>query len=144
MNFSFINQHANKRAPVARLQKLLRHLPVAKIHGKKNLSIVFVDDKQIAKLSKQFGRAFHATDILTFPDSEKKSPLAGEIIISLDTARRQANEREISFTDELLLLIIHGVLHLQGFNDENRAAWKKMKEAEYKYFATILRKEKRA
>lgn len=144
LQFSFNNQHPQKRAPHKRLLALLRQLPVQDIVKKKKISIVWVDDKSIAKLSKQHGRAYHATDILTFAFPEKFSPLAGEIIISLDTARRQADERGVSFIDELLLLIIHGVLHLQGHDDENKKAWKKMKEAEFAYFAAILRKGKRA
>lgn len=144
LQFSFNTQHAKKRAPNRRLLDLLRYLPVQKIFGKKNISIVWVDDKTIAKLSQQHGRAYHATDILTFAFPEKFLPLAGEIIISLDTARRQADERGVSFVDELLLLIIHGILHLQGHDDENKKAWKKMKEAEFAYFAAILRKGKRS
>ena len=122
--------------------KRLRHLPVQTIYGKKNLSLVLVDDRKIAELSKQHGREFHATDILTFSFPEAHTPLAGEIVISLDTAQRQAKARGVALLDELLLLVIHGVLHLQGFDDEAQSDWKKMKAAEYKYFLHVQQKMK--
>lgn len=64
--------------------------------------------------------------MLSFPYREKD--LWGEVIVSLDTCERQAQEKGHSFDKELATLIVHGVLHLLGWNDENEEEWKRMVE----------------
>ncbi|MBI4212027.1 MAG: rRNA maturation RNase YbeY [Deltaproteobacteria bacterium] len=99
--------------------------------GKKGVSVALVDDRTISRLSGQYRGKRHATDVLTFLDP-------AEIVISLDTARRQAKERGVSLREEILLLVLHGHLHLQGFDDEDAASWPKMKKAEFEGMMSIL------
>ena len=73
------------------------------------------------------------TDVMSFPSDE-----GGEVIISLDTAKRQARERGIPLRWELTLLALHGILHLSGFRDQKLEDWKKMKTAEFENMAKII------
>ncbi len=93
------------------------------------LSIVFVDDRQIAHVHADFMDDPTPTDVITFPaDTSMES--AGEIIVSVDHARSRAEELGEPFSRELSLYLIHGWLHLAGYDDRAEADRAKMREAE--------------
>ena len=83
--------------------------------------VVITGDGQIHELNQRFRGVDRATDVLSFPDGDKLPSgrrLLGEIVISLDTARRQAQGLGHSENRELLELVLHGVLHLLGYDHE--------------------------
>lgn len=82
------------------------------------LSIVVVSDGQIKNLNKKYLKRNKATDVLAFD--------YGEIIICLPRAKRQAKELKHSLKEELAILLIHGILHLAGYNDETKKDFNKM------------------
>ena len=86
--------------------------------GKKRLDITFVDDKVIAGLNRKFMNKRGASDVLSFPLEEKK--FLGDLVISLDTAKKQAALLGLGFSDHLLFLVVHGMLHLLGFDHKNK------------------------
>ena len=79
-------------------------------------TIAFVSDKRIRELNRQFRGVDKATDVLSFPGGEKTN--LGDIAVSVDTAARQAKENGLSFDDEIAQLILHGLLHLSGYDHE--------------------------
>lgn len=87
------------------------------------LSILLTDDACIRELNFNYRKKNKATDVLSFSQLENPSknytpgPL-GDLVISLDTARRQAKKYRHSFEKELLRLIVHGILHLAGYEHE--------------------------
>ena len=88
------------------------------------LSIALVDDETMTGLNRKFRKKNKTTDVLTFPaddsynePSAKGRPL-GDIVISVDQARRQALEEKHSLATELRYLILHGVLHALGYDHE--------------------------
>ena len=91
----------------------------------KSLSIAFVSDKRIKELNKIFRNKNYPTDVLSFPyepdqfDFLENENFLGDIVISLETAQKQAAENSLSFELEIKQLILHGVLHLCGFDHEN-------------------------
>jgi len=90
------------------------------------LSIVFVDDREMARLHRNFLGKRSATDVLTFDLSEtsaKRGPgtLEGEIVISVSTARREASRRRQTVAAEAALYAVHGTLHLLGYDDATAA-----------------------
>jgi probable rRNA maturation factor len=90
------------------------------------LSISLVDDAEIARLAGDFGRPRRATDVLSFPSAEGPGAefagdTLGDVVISLDTAKRQAAARGVPLSRELETLLIHGCLHVLGM-DHLRAA----------------------
>ena len=87
--------------------------------GKQGYSatIAFVSDKNIRKLNQQFRRIDKATDVLSFPDDEAETNL-GDIAISVETAAAQAKDNGLTFENEIAQLILHGLLHLSGYDHE--------------------------
>ncbi len=103
-----------------------------------DISIAIVDDSSIHELNRNYLQHDFPTDVLTFPDDRSSSEcLLGEIVVSADTARYQAAEINVDETGEILLYIIHGMLHLAGFDDQTDDEAKKMREEE-KYFLERL------
>lgn len=83
-----------------------------------NWSIAIVDDPTIHSLNRQYLQHDYETDVLSFPLSEPDDEVsAGDLIISIDTARRVATEYGCPLAQELLLYVIHGSLHLVGLDD---------------------------
>ena len=81
----------------------------------RELSIAFVDDEAMRGLNRKFRRKNKTTDVLTFPGD---GPLLGEIVISIDQARRQAADEKHSLATEVRYLILHGILHAMGYDHE--------------------------
>ena len=93
-------------------------------------------DQTIRKLNKQYRHKNRPTDVLSFPLADERCPtLLGDVVISIDTARRQARQRKRAFADELRALLIHGILHLLGYDHEvsdSEAVRMRRKECELK------------
>ena len=81
------------------------------------LTYVFCDDDYILETNRQFLGHDYYTDIITF-DYTNSRHIAGDMVISLDTVRSNAEMRGVSYKKELLRVMIHGVLHLCGINDK--------------------------
>ena len=90
----------------------------------KELSVLLANDRKIRTLNKQYRGQDQATDVLSFPQNEEKeedkpnSHLMGDVVISTVTAKRQAAEHGLTLEEEIVLLLIHGTLHLLGFDHE--------------------------
>jgi probable rRNA maturation factor len=84
------------------------------------LSIVLVSDAQIKRLNKLYRNKDKPTDVLSFPIREKVEDwlILGDIVISVDTAKRQAKELGYSLEEELKRLLVHGLVHLLGYDHE--------------------------
>jgi probable rRNA maturation factor len=99
------------------------------------LSIVLTDDRQIEVLNRTHRRKAKPTDVLAFPmDAAGAGPsgkmqLLGDVVISLDTAARQARARRRPLMDEVTHLLAHGILHLAGFDHRTDAEERRMDEA---------------
>lgn len=88
------------------------------------ISIVFVNDETMTGLNRKFRKKARTTDVLTFPaddsyndPSQRGRPL-GDIVISVDQARRQAADEKHSTATEVRYLILHGILHALGYDHE--------------------------
>ena len=80
-------------------------------------TIAFVSDQKIRQLNRQFRGIDKATDVLSFPSDGPEDEL-GDIAISVETAALQAKENGLSFENEIAQLILHGLLHLSGYDHE--------------------------
>jgi probable rRNA maturation factor len=91
------------------------------------VSIAIVDDDAMRNLNRKFRKKNKTTDVLTFPaDDSDADPNAsgrplGDIVISIDQARRQATDQKHSLSIEVRYLILHGVLHALGYDHETDA-----------------------
>lgn len=110
-------------------QTALRHLAervlAAVGEAESELSIDLVGDRRMRRLNRQYRKKDRTTDVLAFAMRESASPvsaLLGDVVISVPTARRQAKEGGRSLSEELAWLLVHGVLHLCGYDHERSGA----------------------
>jgi len=99
--------------------------------GNSELSISFIDDIKMRELNLSYRSIDKTTDVLSFPQSEGPDvTLLGDIIISLDTARRHSESYGVTLHEELKKLIIHGVLHLLGHDHKKKKETQIMRDKE--------------
>lgn len=94
------------------------------------ITINFVGNETIHKINKNYLNHDYPTDIITFYYSGSKKNLDGEIFISTDEALNSAGKFKVSLKNELIRLIIHGILHLAGYDDQTKSEKSKMKRKE--------------
>lgn len=119
----------------SRLESAIRK--VASDHGFEvgEVGIVIVDDSAIHQVNRDHLQHDYPTDVISFVFTAADGELEGEIIVSTDTALREASEGGWSAQDELLLYVIHGMLHLVGMDDVDPQLRREMRIAEAKYLA---------
>ena len=102
--------------------------------GKKvgSLSYIFVSDEIILEINKKFLQHDYYTDIITF-DNSGNDTVSGEMYISVDTVNSNAKDYQVEFRNELLRVMVHGALHLCGYNDKTEDDQLKMRNAETRY-----------
>jgi len=101
--------------------------------GRKQAGIVLVDSEEIRRLNKEFLGRDRATDVLAFPlggEFISTKDMVGEVVISVEDAARQAEDLEHKLNEELALLVIHGLLHLAGYRDNDQEKRKQMRRKE--------------
>ncbi len=97
------------------VRTVLRHLDQTQAE----LSLALVIDSEIHSLNRQYRGIDKPTDVLSFPLADALQPsLLGDVVISVETAARQAQRRGHSLREELQTLLIHGILHLLGYDHE--------------------------
>ena len=103
-------------------------------HGQdRGLSLCYVDDATIRGLNVRYLGRDEATDVLAFPlddATDAEDPLLGEIVVSVETAVREARARGLAVEAEIALYTIHGLLHLLGYDDQGPEDTQAMREAE--------------
>jgi probable rRNA maturation factor len=105
---------------------------------KTKVVIAFVDNTHMHRLNKQFLDHDEPTDVLTFPYSEPGAKtIEGEIVISYEVAAEYAADRGHSLAEELLLYVIHGCLHLCGYDDKNAKVAREMRAKEREYLTAL-------
>ncbi|MBQ8702222.1 MAG: rRNA maturation RNase YbeY [Prevotella sp.] len=111
---------------------------VAATYGKKvgDIGYMFVDDEKILEVNKQYLGHDYYTDIITFDYCEDDT-LNGDLVISLDTVRSNAEKFHKEYNEELHRVIIHGVLHLCGINDKGPGEREIMEAAENRALALL-------
>ena len=109
---------------------------VAASYGKKvgEVAYIFVDDEKILEVNRQYLQHDYYTDIITF-DYTEGDVISGDLFISLDTVRTNAEQVGASYEQELDRVIIHGILHLCGIDDKGPGEREVMEAAENKALA---------
>ena len=106
---------------------------VAASYGKKvgEIAYIFVDDEEILRVNREYLQHDYYTDIITF-DYTEGDTISGDLFISLDTVRTNAEQFDKPYEEELHRVIIHGILHLCGINDKGPGEREIMEAAENK------------
>jgi probable rRNA maturation factor len=125
-------------------KKILNALDCSKLPKEtSSLSILFTTDREIHRLNKEFRGKDKPTDVLSFSLTEGMNGIPshslGDLVISLDTAAVQAKKYRVTFDQEILRLIVHGILHLMGYDHEKvaKSVAAKMRRIEEKIYFSM-------
>lgn len=110
-----INKQRKVKLNETELEQFLSLIKKALVKDK-DFCVVLVSDKKIKELNRKFRNKNYPTDVLSFSYDDPN--FLGEVVISLETAQKQAKENGLSFETEVKQLVLHGVLHLCGYDHE--------------------------
>ena len=121
-------------------EEVARAVATALEHGGRPealLAVVFVDDAALTELHREHLDDPAATDVITFDLGEESPGPSGELYVSVERARSVAERRGVSPARELVLYVVHGVLHLCGYDDASGAERDRMRAAEAAVMARL-------
>ena len=130
------------------LRMLVDRVLEATLHGLEfddvdsELSLVFTDDANIRTINAKWRQIDKATNVLSFPafpiqPGQRPGPVLGDIVIARETVQHEAQEENKSFDDHLSHLIVHGLLHLTGYDHQNDDEAEQMESLERKILASL-------
>ena len=102
------------------------------------LNVLVTDDRRIRRINKKFLKHDYATDVISFGSNASADLLQGDLVVSADTARRVAKEMKIPFRQELARYLVHGTLHLLGYDDKKKKDHVKMHDRQEKILKDCL------
>ncbi|KAA6438801.1 rRNA maturation RNase YbeY [Dyadobacter flavalbus] len=94
------------------------------------INYIFCSDEYLLEINKQYLDHDYYTDIITFDNSEEEKQLEGDIYVSIDRVRENAETLQVGFTTELRRVLVHGLLHLMGYSDSDDILKKEMRAKE--------------
>ena len=94
-----------------------------------NIVFAFYNDEEVKKLNKKFLNKDYYTDVISFNETDDKI-ISGNIAISVDRVKENSKKFKCTFQDEMRRVMIHGLLHFMGYNDQNNEASAKMRKKE--------------
>jgi len=127
-----VNAHPRKRVQKKSIVQLVRRVLKAERARSRELNIVFVTDRAMKRLNKKFLSRTGTTDVISFRLDDHQH-IEGEVYVNLDQAERQAREFQIKNRAEVGRLVVHGVLHVIGYEDDTTHKRKVMQTLEDKY-----------
>jgi probable rRNA maturation factor len=134
MQIEVLNRQRKYQLPVGQLLSFAQQLTrlvsnVARNEIPERILVILVSDRKISAIHQQFMGIAGATDVITFQH--------GEIVVSVETAARQAIEFETDLLHELQLYIAHGLLHLAGYDDHSEDGFREMSKVQNELVAKV-------
>jgi rRNA maturation RNase YbeY len=123
---------AQNKIKKSNVHDLIKSLSVELNFLVSNLEINFISGENIHTINKSYLKHDYTTDIITFNYSDSLQQIDGEIFVSIDDALSNSKKFKVTLSDELVRLVIHGILHLLGYDDQNLTDKKIMKRLENK------------
>ena len=112
------------------LKSLCREVLISEGFERYSLSIIFVDDEKLKKMKKKYFNQDLYTDVIAFNLSDDKSKLDGEIYISFDAIKINSELYKTNINNELQRIVVHGILHLMGYEDNTKDKKEEMTKTE--------------
>ena len=107
---------------------------------RESISVALVSKEEIKKLNKQFRKKDTPTDVLSFNLKSNPKDVLGEVVICPEAVKENAKKFNFTFKEELVKMLVHGILHIAGYEHEQSAKEaKKMEAKELYYLSRILR-----
>lgn len=104
------------------------------------INIIIVSDQEIKKINKKFLNKNKTTDVIAFNYPSAYPLKLADIFISADTAKKNSKDYGLLFETELLILCVHGTLHISGYDDKTKSQRKKMNEISFKIIKNLFDK----
>ena len=121
MPVEVLRREGGKKYPAGRVKSVATGILELLKHDRAELSVALIGNSEMRKLNARYRKKNYPTDVLSFPaaqDIPAGIRLLGDVIISVDKAKEQAKVRHRKLDDEMATLLIHGVLHLLGYDHE--------------------------
>lgn len=119
------NANPRRRARPRAVADAVRSVLKAERKRSAGVSVVFIDNRSSRALNRRYLGRDWVTDVLSFPLTPPPV-VDGEVYVNLDRARRQADQLGLPYGNEVLRLVVHGVLHLLGYDDDTPGRWRRM------------------
>ena len=132
---ALVVQHAVSARTLPPRAALVRWMRAA-LAGPATVTVRFVGEREGRRLNAQFRNRDYATNVLTFV-YDQGSPLAGDLVLCAPVLRREAREQGKELADHIAHLVVHGMLHLQGFDHETARAARAMERRETSILASL-------
>lgn len=144
MDIQIANRQKRHRISLGRMRRTARILMNSLGHPEGELSILLVDDGQIAALNRLHLHREGPTNVIAFPMQEGRfahigPDVLGDVVISVDTASREARRSGLELEERLVQLLVHGLLHLCGYDHEQGAADARRMAAKSRRLLKVLR-----
>ena len=141
MPIEITRRGAGKKFPARTLKKIAQAILLLLGQADAELSLALIGNPEMQRLNAKYRRKNYPTDVLSFPIEEtflSTRRQLGDVVISVEKAREQAEERGRTHRHEMVTLLIHGIVHLLGY-DHERSAWdaRVMKRLENKLFRQL-------
>ncbi len=111
-------------------RKALFILKTLGVPQNRELCVAFVDDEEMRELNRNYRNIKRTTDVLSFPQNGPDDSVLGDVIISIETAVRRSRLENLTIEDEIHALMIHGILHLLGYDHKKKDEAKVMRQKE--------------
>ena len=134
-----VSNRQQRRVSRLSIEQAVQHVLQMRGWSTAEISVAVVDAETMRRLNREFLQHDYVTDVLSFlfsRDARRKS-LGGEIVVCADLAAKIAARQTWKWQDELLLYVIHGALHLVGYNDKTAAQQRRMRAAERKILSEL-------
>ncbi len=135
-----INNRTRSRLNLKLLEKVISKFLLSRKLPRAEVSLVLVGDQLMRRLNRQTRGKDKVTDVLSFRDSDspvKEPNFLGEIVIDYQQIKRQAKIFQTSIQEELVFILVHGLLHLVGYNDKTKAEAELMDKLAKKFLAKL-------
>ena len=133
LSIKIVDNHQRLPLDRARLRQAVKTVLHGEGIGNARISVAIVDDPQIHELNRRYLNHDEPTDVLSFALEQRSGYVEGEIVVSADTAAARAVQFNWPPADELLLYVVHGTLHLAGYDDKTPKLRAEMRRREGHY-----------
>src|SRR5215475_12240300 len=121
MPVEIMSRDDGKKFPCRKLKKIAQKVLEIVGQDQAELCLALVGNAEIRKLNAKFRKKDHPTDVLSFPAGDQLPEgvaTLGDVVISVEKAKAQSKERRRTFNEEMVTLLIHGIVHLLGYDHE--------------------------
>ncbi len=136
VSVAVFNAHPRRRIRSAPVRWTVRQVVRLERRGAATVTVVFIDGRRAARINRQFLGHRGITDVISFP-LEEGPPTEGEVYVNLDRARVQARTYGVPEANEIVRLVVHGTLHLLGYDDTTPPLRRRMKVREDRYVEAL-------